>query len=193
MLSSLKGKNKLKITVKKHKSIVLFLLKFFITYFIFFAIYSSYLQETQQKKENFVCSPITERVAQQTVYLLSFLGYSAYYIQHTEELSMKIFIEDRYVSRVIEGCNSFSILILFSAFIVAFSGPLKATILYVIFGGFVIYFINIIRVASLTVLLYQYPNQQVFLHNLVFPAIIYGATFFLWVLWVQQFSNYKKR
>ena len=83
-------------------------------------------------------------------------------------------------------------LILFLAFIVAFKGSLKNTILFVIFGSLIIYFFNVIRIALLTVLLQEFPNQQMFLHNLVFPAIIYGITFLLWVVWVQKFSDYKK-
>ena len=86
----------------------------------------------------------------------------------------------------------FRLLVLLLAFIIAFPGSLKATVLYSITGSLLIYGINILRIAFLTVMLYKYPNQQVFLHNLVFPAIIYGATFLLWVLWVHKFSNYKK-
>ena len=178
--------------MKKHKNIVLFLIKFFTTYFILFAVYSFYLHKTQQKKGSFVCAPITEKVAKQTVFLLDFAGYYAKYEQHTEELSLKIVLENKYVSRVIEGCNSISIIILFVAFIIAFPGSIKATFLYAIFGSLFIYLINIVRIAFLSVMLLKYPGQQVFLHNLVFPAIIYGVTFILWVIWVQKFSNYKK-
>jgi len=92
------------------------------------------------------------------------------------------------VARVIEGCNSISIIILF----IAFSGPKRATIIYAIVGSFIIYLINILRIAFLTMMLYNYPNQQMVLHNLVFPAIIYGTTFLLWVIWVQKFSHLKK-
>ena len=92
------------------------------------------------------------------------------------------------MARVIEGCNSISIIILF----IPFSGPKRATIIYAIVGSFIIYLINILRIAFLTMMLYNYPNQQMVLHNLVFPAIIYGTTFLLWVIWVQKFSHLKK-
>jgi len=103
-----------------------------------------------------------------------------------------VLLNDVYVSRVIEGCNSISIIILFIAFIAAFSGGLKATILYSFVGSFLIYIINILRIAFLSFMFYKYPNQQVFLHNIVFPAVIYGFTFLLWVIWVKRFSNLKR-
>ncbi|MEQ6125195.1 exosortase family protein XrtF [Pseudotenacibaculum sp. MALMAid0570] len=178
--------------MKKQRSIVLFLVKFFATYFILFALYSLYLQNTQQKEDVFVCSPITTSVAEQTEAVLSFLGYDAAHMQHEDEMSVKLLLNGHYTARVIEGCNSLSIIILFISFIIAFPGSIKSTLLFGLFGSLFIYGINILRIAFLTVMLYKYPDQQEFLHNLLFPAIIYGATFLLWVVWVHKFSNYKK-
>lgn len=178
--------------MKKQRNIVLFLVKFFATYFILFVLYSYYLQKTQDKEDFFSCAPITTTVAKQTTTVLNLFGYKASYVQHDKEMSVKLILNGNYTARVIEGCNSFSIIILFLAFIVAFPGSLKATVLYSIAGSFLIYGINILRIAFLTVMLYKFPNEQMFLHNLVFPAIIYGTTFLLWVLWVHKFSNYKK-
>lgn len=177
--------------MKIQRNIVLFLIKFFATYFVLFALYSLYLQNTQQK-DPFVCSPITTTVAEQTTSVLNFFGYDSEYIQHEQEMSVKLKLNGYYTARVIEGCNSVSIIILFFAFIIAFPGTVKATILYSIFGILVIYVINVLRIAFLTVMLYKFPKEQVLLHNIVFPAIIYGTTFFLWVLWVQKFSRRKR-
>ena len=107
-------------------------------------------------------------------------------------MSVKVLLNGHYTARVIEGCNSISILILFLAFVIAFPGSIKATILFGIVGSFIIYGVNILRIAFLTGMLYKYQDHQTLLHNLVFPAIIYGITFLLWVLWVHKFSNYKK-
>ena len=168
------------------------MIKFFVTYFLLFVIYAAYLQNGQQKLNGFQCAPLTEKVANQTVGVLQFFGYNASATQHDKEMSVKLLIENVYTARVIEGCNSVSIIILFVAFIVAFGRAKKITILvYSIAGSLFIYGINILRIAFLTVMLYKYPDEQVVLHNLIFPAIIYGATFLLWVLWVQKFSKYK--
>ena len=178
--------------MKRQRNIVLFLLKFFATYFILFVVYSLYLQKTQQKGEAFVCSPITTTVAKQTAAVLELTDHEVEYVQHEEEMSVKLLLNGYYVARVIEGCNSVSVIILFLSFIVAFPGTIKATLIYSAIGVLIIYGINVLRIAFLTLMLYKYPKEQVLLHNIVFPAIIYGTTFFLWVLWVQKFSNYKK-
>jgi len=178
--------------MKRQRNIVLFLVKFFATYFILFVIYSLYLQNTQERGDVFSCSPITTVVAEQTESVLTFFGYDAAHMQHEEEMSVKLLLNGHYTARVIEGCNSFSIIILFLSFIIAFPGRIKTTIIYGLLGSLFIYGINILRIAFLTVMLYKYPDEQEFLHNLLFPAIIYGATFLLWVIWVQKFSNYKK-
>lgn len=166
--------------------------KFFGTYFLLFALYAFYLNSSQVKENGFRCSPITIQVANHTVSLLNIFGYNVSSEQHTKELSIKLLVRDQYVARVIEGCNSISIIILFVAFIVGFSGSRKTTIIYAITGSLAIYIINILRIAFLTMMLYKYPNQQVILHNIIFPLIIYGATFLLWVIWVQKFSHFKK-
>ncbi|QNM84740.1 exosortase family protein XrtF [Polaribacter pectinis] len=179
--------------MKKHKNIVIFLIKFFVVYFALVTIYNSYLQTSQQKIGGFKASSITTIVAEQTETLLEFFGYHADALQHEEELSVKLLIDNLFVAKVIEGCNSISIIILFISFIVAFSGSIKATIIFSVLGSIFIYIINVFRIAFLTVMIFKYPKQQEFLHNLVFPAIIYGTIFLLWVLWVNKFSNHKKR
>ena len=178
--------------MNKYKNITIFLIKFFGTYFLLFAIYATYLNSSQIKDDGFKCSSLTTQVANQTVSLLNTFGYNVTNIQHEKEMSVKLLVGDMYVARVIEGCNSMSIIILFIAFIIAFAGPRKATIAYILIGSLIIYGINILRIAFLTMMLYKFPNEQMVLHNLVFPAIIYGTTFLLWVIWVQKFSHYKR-
>ncbi|MEO9569777.1 MAG: exosortase family protein XrtF [Polaribacter sp.] len=178
--------------MKKHKSIIIFLLKFFVTYFLLVSIYNTYLQKSQKKDNFYQTSSITAAVANQTVDVLSVFNYNVKAAQHDKEMSVKLIIEGKYTARVIEGCNSISLIILFVSFIVAFSGSLKATILFSILGSVFIYVVNVLRIAFLTVMIYKYPNQVGVLHDLIFPAIIYGTIFLLWVLWVNKFSNYKK-
>lgn len=178
--------------MKKRKTIIKFLVKFFIAYFLLVGIYSIYLKQTQQKSPVFSCSPITETVAEHTKILAEMLGYPARIVQHEAELSMKFFIGDIYSLRIVEGCNAVSILILFLSFIIAFEGSLKATILFGLFGGFVIYITNIIRILALSKLIYMYPEYLDILHDLLFPAVIYGTIFILWIIWVNKFSYLKK-
>ena len=121
------------------------------------------------------------------------LGYDSEIEQHANELSIMFMIDGDFVSRIIEGCNSVSIIILFLSFIIAFSGSLLNTVLFGLFGSILIYVVNILRIIALSVLYHKFPEYQTMLHNLVFPSIIYGLTFILWVTWVKFFSNLNKR
>jgi exosortase family protein XrtF len=52
---------------------------------------------------------------------------------------------------------------------------------------------NVLRIALLSVALYYHPDQEALLHGVVFPLIIYGFVFGLWILWVNKFSNYASK
>ena len=179
-------------SLKKRKTIIRFLIKFFVTYFLLVGIYSIYLKQTQQKGDVFSCSPITKTVAKHAQQFGEFFGYPVHVEQHESELSMKFFVGDAYIARVVEGCNAISVIILFLTFIIAFSGSIKATIIYAIVGTFFLYIVNVARVFILSMLMYKFPEYQDILHNLLFPAIIYGAVFLLWIIWVKRFSYLKK-
>ncbi len=179
--------------MNKNRAIIVFLIKFFATYFILAGIYSIYLKKTQQRDEFFSCSPMTKTVANHVQLVSEMLGYNAFVVQNEEELSMKLILNGNYVSRIIEGCNSLSIIILFVSFLIAFSGSIKATILFGLFGSILIYLVNILRIIALSQLYYKYPKYQEYLHDLLFPAIIYGLVFILWITWVKFYSNINKK
>ena len=102
----------------------------------------------------------------------------------------KLFYNQKYVAKIIEGCNALSVIILYVSFIVAFSGKLKPTLLFVFGGSLLIYILNVLRIASLSALIFYFPEQEPFLHGVVFPLYIYGVVFILWLIWVNKFSRY---
>lgn len=179
--------------MKSNRQVIIFLLKFFVTYIILASLYAFYLSKTQQITPNFTCSGITKTVANHSVKTMNFLGYQANFEQHSTELSCKIFVEGTFVSRVIEGCNAVSVMILFWAFIIAFKGKLSITLVFGFIGTLIIYLANIIRIALLSIGLYHYPKQEKILHDIVFPAIIYGIVFLLWLIWVNKYANKVKK
>ena len=177
--------------VQSNKTVILFLIKFFGAYILLFLTYSFYLSKTQKTVGQFSCAPITKTVAAQTEFLLNSVGYNAEIEQHSEEVSVKLFMNDKFVARIIEGCNSISIIILFISFIIAFSSNFKATFLFIVVGSLLIYFLNIFRIAFISIALYKYPQYEYVLHDIIFPLIIYGITFLLWFLWIKKFSKLK--
>lgn len=175
--------------MKKNKPVLFFLLRFFVSYFILSGIYQWYLNTNQQTQPQYNCCGATGIVASNTATLGHFLGFEFKTKQSPDELSYKIFIKDNYIARVVEGCNAISVIVLFWAFIIAFTGSWKNTLLFGFLGSALIYALNIIRIVLLSVALDKYPQHSNFLHQIVFPAIIYGFTFLLWIVWVKYFTE----
>ncbi|MGB5262041.1 MAG: exosortase family protein XrtF [Lutimonas sp.] len=171
--------------MSKNKTIIIFLIKFFVTYFLLTGGYSIYLSKTQETTGIFSCAPITRQVADHVKVAAQIFGYQSSIDQNPDELSIKFLLNDQHVINVVEGCNSVSIIILFLAFIIAFKGGLKDTFFYGLFGAVTIYLVNILRIFLIAVLYQKFPAYKVFWHDLMFPAIIYGYIFLLWIVWVK--------
>ena len=154
-------------------------------------IYKFYLQFSDGSK--FYPDYMTHLVAKQSEAVLDTFGYNADVLPHPNEPSMKLLVNEKYVARIIEGCNSISVIILFIAFVIAFSGKLKTTFFYMLSGSVLIYTVNLLRIIILSIGLYFYPDHSEFLHTVVFPSIIYGVVFLLWIFWVNRFSNLKQK
>lgn len=177
--------------VSNNKSFFLFLGKFAMAYLILSGIYMAYLSNYEEQVP--VTDPITHSVAKQTAVLVRFFGDESHLAQHPREASDKFFVNNRYVARVVEGCNAVSVMILFTAFIVAFSTTFKRTALYIVAGVVVIHLLNVLRIAIICMGVYYYPEYSRFLHDIVFPLFIYGVVFLLWVLWVLKFYKNGKK
>jgi exosortase family protein XrtF len=132
---------------------------------------------------------MTNLVAKQTEDILNVLDYNAEVLPHSDEPSMKLFLDGNFIARIIEGCNSISVIILFLSFIIAFSGKLKTTFFYILSGSVLIYVVNLFRIVVLSLGVYHYPKYSEVLHKVVFPGIIYGMVFLLWIFWVNRFSK----
>jgi len=173
-----------KVLLVKYKSVLRFLALFIGTYLLLTLAYNAYLHFG--KSETYYPDPITHLVAKQTSVLTSSFGYKAEIVPHESEASMKLLINDKYLARIVEGCNALSVIALFIAFIVAFHQKWKPTVFYIFVGSVLIYCANLFRIVLLAIALYEYPQYEEILHGVVFPAIIYGMVFLLWVLWVRR-------
>lgn len=177
----------LKSLLLQHKLFFIFLIKFLLFYTVFTFIYKQYLNQYDPLLNE--VDSVSTLVAQNTNDFLLFFNQDSKLVDHEFEPSIKIFYNDKYVSRIIEGCNAVSVIILFAAFIFAFSSTIKRTVLYILCGTVLIYVLNIIRIALLTPSLYYYPEYEELLHGTIFPLFIYGVVFLLWVGWVLKFSG----
>lgn len=172
----------------QYKPFLFFLGKFIASYLILTILYQNYLDRSQVK--DFDVDDFTLSVAKQSTAVLSWFDSNSYYMMHSKEPSVKIIYKGKYISRIIEGCNAISVMILFISFVIAFTGKLKNTILFLFFGCVLIHILNITRIALLCVGLYNFPQFQHLLHAVIFPLVIYGVVFLLWVIWVNKYSLY---
>lgn len=153
-------------------------------------VYESYLSQFDIKK--FEIDGITKLVAKQTKDVMLFFHFDAEIKPNITEPGINFYYNQRFMARIIEGCNGIGIIILFVSFVVAFSGKIKTTVLYIIGGSIFIYVLNLIRIALLCALLYYFPKKEPILHGVLFPLFIYGVVFMLWLIWVRKFSLYAK-
>ncbi len=174
-----------------YKPFLQFLGKFLLTYLLLTFVYQSYLGQFDVNKNE--TDGFTKLVAKQTEDVLLFFNCDVKTAPNSKEPSVNLYYNQKPMARIIEGCNALSVIILFISFIVAFSGKIKPTILYISSGSIVIHILNVFRIAALCVLMYYYPEQQHFLHGVLFPLFIYGVVFLLWIVWVNKFSNYAKK
>ncbi|WP_241479981.1 exosortase family protein XrtF [Kordia jejudonensis] len=153
-------------------------------YIVLTFVYSLYLSNFEGEPDG-----VTRIVADQTAYIIDLFGYNSQVAQHETEPTMKLLVNDAYVGRIVEGCNSISVLILFITFVIAFTGNFKNTLFFAIIGSVCVYLANLLRIVVLGIGLYRFPEYENILHHIVFPTIIYGMVFLLWMFWVKRFSK----
>ena len=180
----------MKALFNKYKSVVRFVALFLGTYLLLSICYSVYLNLSDGGK--YPPDFVTHLVAKQSKAVISGFGYNAQVVPHDSEPTMKLYIDDTYLARIIEGCNALSIIILFIAFVIAFAERFKKTLLFLLAGMVLIYSVNVARIAVLAISLYHYPQHEKILHSVVFPGLIYGMVFVLWILWVRMLSPVKQ-
>lgn len=180
----------LKNSFSQHKFFFTFLLKFLLFYIVFISIYSLYLHQYDEKKKEL--DGFTEMVALHAVKLMGVFTENVTSQSHPFQPAIQVIYNDVYVARVVEGCNAISVMILFAAFIFAFSSKWHKTFLYIIIGIILLHVLNCIRIALLCFSLFHYKQYGSLLHGTIFPLFIYGAVFILWILWVTKYSGYVK-
>jgi exosortase family protein XrtF len=168
------------------KPFLVFIGTFFVTYIALTYIYKIYLDSFEVSD----LDGITKVVGRNVEQLMQLLNADFIVSKNLSSSWMDVWYNKKHMTRIIEGCNAVSVIILFVSFVVAFSGKLKPTFFFILFGIFLIYILNVIRIALLVVLKYNFPEYAHFLHGVFFPLVIYGLVFALWFFWINKFSKY---
>ncbi|WP_417942740.1 exosortase family protein XrtF [Flavobacterium sp. RS13.1] len=170
------------------KPFLIFIGTFFAAYILLTLIYKSYLNGFESDN----IDGITAVVGSNVYWLMHVFNCDVLIQKSLSGAYLEVWYNKVYVIRIVEGCNAVSVMILFVSFVLAFSGKLKVTVLFILSGTLFIYVLNVIRIALLAVLLFRYPEKVHLLHGVIFPLTIYGFVFVLWVFWVNKFSKYAK-
>ncbi len=91
-----------------------------------------------------------------------------------------------------DKCSGLELFVLFTIFIVSFSGPVKKKLWYIPMGIAIIHTINILRVIALVLMTVYLPIEYMdFNHTYTFTITTYACIFILWYIWVIKFSKSK--
>ncbi|GGG44190.1 exosortase family protein XrtF [Epilithonimonas arachidiradicis] len=163
------------------------LLRFVVIYIVLVLMYQFYLNTY----ENEVVDPFTRWVAKQVAFLQSALGFPTVLVDSMKLHSILFQTSGKFTTRMVEGCNVFSVAILFTAFVFAFYKGTK-TYIFALGGIVLLHILNISRIALLNIIYIRYPQYEKMAHDYLFPAIIYGGVIIFWLIWIQYFALKKE-
>lgn len=164
------------------KPVLKILLRFIGIYVALLLAYQLYLNSQAGDLDVF-----SKTVGRQSVFVLNSCGYkSAFYDQPSYETGW-FYVRQRWVSRMVEGCNAVSVMILFVAFVFAFYKG-APTFIFTALGLVFLHIANILRIAGLNVLIIKKPELSHAGHEYFFPAVIYGSVVALWLVWIKFFA-----
>lgn len=176
--------------MKEFKPVLIFLLKFMIAWGVLVGLYNLYLSPYHSENKP---DPYSQTVAKWTVSCLNTAGFDAHEIDDKTRPWTWIYMKSDRTSYINEGCNAISIMIIFVAFVVAFSTTWKQTLLYILGGLVVIQIMNVLRIALLNYIFAYHHEYGKMAHDYLFPALLYGTIVVLWIVWVKYFALKPKK
>lgn len=167
--------------MKDFKEILFILLRFLGIWLVLFIIYQLYLNQYTGNIDSF-----TRIASNQTSFLLNKTGYETVTKDFPKHETIQFYINGKIATRMIEGCNAISVMIMFLAFIFAFYQG-KKTFVFAFVGIVILYILNIFRIYVINVIVVDFKEYTKPAHDYFFPAIIYGGVVLLWLIWINKF------
>ena len=169
---------------QRYAPLVWFLVRFIGAFALLTFFYTSYLDLYDS------LDPLSLSITRQVTEILVFMGFegSAYTLGAMAPYA-DIYCNEMGVMRIIEGCNAVSVMILFLAFLIAFTAPWKKYLWFTPLGIAILYLANIVRIVMIGVVQLKMPDYTPFVHDYAFPAVIYGTTVLLWLWWVKKIAR----
>lgn len=171
-----------------YRPFIRFLLVFFVTYGVLSFAYYLYLSQYESLK--YPVDSFTVILSDQIKYISDIMGVNISIDKIAGEQWTRLVYNNQAVARIVEGCNAVSVMILFVSFVLAFARKAVPTIVFSITGILLIHILNVFRIIIIGLLIYYYPEYTHLTHGVLFPLVIYGFVFVLWVFWVKKFSGF---
>ncbi|HEV7232545.1 MAG TPA: exosortase family protein XrtF [Bacteroidia bacterium] len=162
--------------------LVRFLLLFILLYTIWYVFYQLVVNPNGRLDSMVINSSVACTAA-----FLKFLGYTVF-TTHSETIRT-VGIDGTHGLWIGDPCDGITLFALFTAFIIAFPGPLKHKIWYIPSGIVAIFVINVLRITGLCLVVLYKPNWLDINHDYIFKVLVYGFIFSLWMIWINRFSN----
>lgn len=169
--------------IRKYLPVFRFVLVFGGLYLVLSLLYAWYLDQPWEGVN--YPDPITSQVSHQVHLGLEAIGYEVRTMMAEPHPSIALFVGGELLYNVIDGCNAISVMILFSAFVLAFAKAIKPTALFLLVGLILLYIVNVLRLIGLALIYKHYREYAHFAHDILFPAAIYGMVVLLWIYWIR--------
>lgn len=169
--------------LKDFKPVLGILLRFIIIYLVLLFAYQFYLNSFKAQG----LDPYSRIIADQVMFLQNKLNFPTQLYDDVPNEQVYFYVKKEYVTRMVEGCNAVSVIILFVSFIFAFYKGFK-TFVFVFAGLVALYIMNVLRIVGLNIVTRDYPEYNKIAHDYLFPAVIYGSVVILWLVWIKFFA-----
>lgn len=169
--------------LKDFRPVLGVLLRFIVIYLVLLFGYQFYLN---RGKENGLDS-FSRMIAEQVRRIQNLLGYPTQLYNDVSKEQVWFYVKNDYVTRMVEGCNAVSVMILFLAFVMAFYKGFKTSV-FALVGLVLLYIMNLLRITGLNIVMTDYKEYGKMFHDYIFPAVIYGSVIVLWLIWIKFFA-----
>lgn len=169
--------------LKDFKPVLNILLRFVIVYVVLLLAYQYYLNSFRYQG----LDPFSRLITEQVKDVQNYLEYPTQLYDDIKGEQVYFYVKKFYPSRMVEGCNAISVMILFTAFVFAFYKGFK-TFVFMLAGLMVLYIMNLFRIVALNIVMTDYKQYGKAFHDFVFPAVIYGTVVLLWLVWIKFFA-----
>ncbi len=152
-------------------------------YLFWFLLYDFYI-----KPKTLLDEKIISNIIFSTKRLLELFSYKVYFTMEDINYQM-IGVDGAHPIWIGGPCDGVAIMAISLIFVSAFPGNQIHKLWYIPLGILLIHFINVLRVAGLTLINFYAPEYLDFNHNYTFTFLVYGFIFILWITWVNKFSK----